>query len=180
MDAAERLVANEAFERFDAQSKFAQSERALATETARAETVQVLGQSVFRSIDDAEIFAATAFNTRLDDSAAAFFDEAERFDDHAFAATLGVGNPPVDRLQLAVVVDEIDFAICGGEQEIGSSGAELGESLHVPLMVAVDVDVAFRRQQMKRCELQIAERLYGPAVALVGSDEAFGKRGTLT
>jgi len=105
----------------------------------------------------------------LDDAAASFLHEAERFNEHAFAAAFGVRHPPVNGLCLTFVIHQIDLAIGRGEQEISDDCAEKGESLHVPVMVPVDVHVAFRRQQMKGRELQITERLHGPAIVAITS-----------
>ena len=44
-----------------------------------------------------------------------------------------------------------------------------GESGHVPVMGPVNVDLPFRRQEMKRREFEIADRIYSPAVAAIGS-----------
>src|SRR5690349_19729129 len=86
VDAAEGLVAGEAFEGFDAEGEFAEREGAFVAETAGTQACEVFGRCVFRTVNDAEVFAAAAFDGGLNEAALAFGDEIERFNDHAFAA----------------------------------------------------------------------------------------------
>src|SRR5689334_2931678 len=57
VDAAQRFLAREAFEGFDAEREFAQGEGALATEAALAQAFQVLGPVVLRAVDDPQVLA---------------------------------------------------------------------------------------------------------------------------
>jgi hypothetical protein len=177
VDAAQGFIADEAFEGFDAESEFANGQRALAAQAAGTQAVEVLGEGVVRAVNDAEIFAAPAFDAGLDDSAAALFDEAERFDDHAFPAAPGVFRPPIDGLLLTRIVDEVDFVMLRCEEKARFRCAETSERFHVPVMVAVKIDVAFGSKQMKWSKLEIVESLYLPAVATIRSDKELGKGG---
>jgi len=76
VDATKGFVPDEAFQGLDAKSELAQGKRALSAKAAGAQTVEMFGKGVLRAVDDAEILAAAAFDARLDDAAAAFFDEA--------------------------------------------------------------------------------------------------------
>lgn len=54
MHASERLVANETIQTFDAERELAQCERALGRQSARAQSFEMLGKCVLRSVDDAQ------------------------------------------------------------------------------------------------------------------------------
>ena len=58
-------------------------------------------------------------------------------------------------------------------------GAKRRQSLHVPMMIAIKINVAFRGEQVKGRELQIVEGLDRPAITAIGIDEAAGERGAL-
>ena len=58
MDSPQWFVADEAFQAFDAEGEFAGGEGALGREAAGAQACQVVGEVVFRAVDDAEVFAA--------------------------------------------------------------------------------------------------------------------------
>ena len=100
-------------------------------------------KGVFRAVNDSEIFAAPAFDARLNDPPAAFFDKAQRFDNHAFSATSGVFDPPGDGALLTLGVNQIDVAMLGGEEQRRIGATKRSESFHVPDMVPVKVNLAF-------------------------------------
>ena len=70
--------------------------------TARAEAFQIFCRRVFRPVDDAKIFATTAFHGRLNQPAPIFGDEIQRFRNHALAAASRQFLPPVDSFGFAL------------------------------------------------------------------------------
>jgi hypothetical protein len=65
MQAAQRLFANESFERLDAERKPAACQRPLGTNVPGAQPLQVLGQEVFRAIDNPQVLGASALDRWL-------------------------------------------------------------------------------------------------------------------
>jgi len=54
------------------------------------------------------------------------------------------------------------------EQQPVADFADFCEFIHVPDMIALAMNLAFRCEQVKRCELQVANGPHRPAVATVG------------
>src|SRR5690349_24986692 len=50
----------------------------------------------------------------------------------------------------------------------------------MPMMVAVEIDMALRCEQMKGREFQIVERLDGPTIAPIGIHKTFGEQSALS
>jgi hypothetical protein len=53
--------------------------------------------------------------------------------------------------------------------------ADVGKRHHVPLVVLLYVHSSLRRQDVKRCKLQITDRLHMPTVVSVSLDEPLGR-----
>jgi hypothetical protein len=85
VDPVEGLVVDEALEGFDAEGELAEGEGAFVAEASAAEAAEVLLGGVFGAVDQAEVFAAAAFDPGLGEAAFAAVDHVEWFDDHAFA-----------------------------------------------------------------------------------------------
>jgi hypothetical protein len=96
MHPAKWLFAHEALERLDSERELTGGERALGSEAAPSETLEVLRLSVLRPVDDAEVVAPADLERGLGNAAAAADDEAHRLHDHAFAP--GVGQRPPARI----------------------------------------------------------------------------------
>ena len=112
MDAAQGIVLNEAAEGFEAQGKFAQGEGLLGFDIAPAQFFEIFGGGVFGAVDDAEVFAASAFDGGLNQPA--FFvacNEIQGFDDHAFASLCCFFFPPCSGVGTTLRVVEIDDAV---------------------------------------------------------------------
>ena len=179
VDATQGFAADEAFEGFNAEGEFAHGQGALATQATRAQAVEVFGQRIFGAVDDAEVLAAATFDRGLNRPTPAFLDEAERLDDHTFSTFFGVIGPPSNCCLLAFGVQQIHLAMLCGEKEARVRSAKRSKSLHVPKMIAVEEDVAFRGEKMKGSKFEVVERLDGPAIAAIGSNEARGEGSTL-
>src|SRR5262249_28644563 len=121
MDAAERFVSDETFQRFDSQGELTERERSFRAQSALAQPRQILFARVFGSVNDPEIFAAAALYRRLDNFAAASLKERERLHDHSFAAFFGQVFPPADRFTLACLIRKIDDSIWRRDQQSGVS-----------------------------------------------------------
>src|SRR5271170_4320910 len=93
----------------------------------------------------------------------------KRFHHHPLSSTLRMLGPPSDGLGLTCWVHEINFAVLGLSQQTWLRSAQGCERLHVPRMIAVEICMAFRRQQVKRRKFQIVERLDCPAILPIGS-----------
>src|SRR5260221_2956074 len=96
MHAPQRLLPNELLERFDAESELAECQRTFPGKATRPEPFEIFGRRVIRAVNDAEIFAAPAFDGGLNKSPATFRNEFQWFYHHAFAATSGQFLPPTD------------------------------------------------------------------------------------
>src|ERR1051325_3731332 len=99
----------------------------------------MLRQCVFGAVNDAKIFAATAFDAWLNESTAALLNETQRLHNHTFLASLRVFRPPINRPLLACRIDKVHFAMFGRKQQSGIGSTQRGECLHVPEMVAIEV-----------------------------------------
>ena len=66
----QRLLANKSLQRLDSQREFPASERALSSNVTSAQPFEVVGQEVFRTVDNAEIFGTAALDGGLGDSPA--------------------------------------------------------------------------------------------------------------
>src|SRR6266542_2999573 len=173
MDAAQRLAADEALERLDAEREFANGERALAAEAAGAKTLEVGGLGVLGAVDDAQVLAPARLERGLDEAAAAAGEELERLDDHPLAAAFGKLFPPCGAGALTLGVGGVDDDVRGWMEQV-VRGAEVGECLHVPEVVLVDVDAALACEQVEGGELEVVDRAHRPAVAPVGVHEVGG------
>src|SRR5262249_46741258 len=136
---AQRLAADEALQRLDAERELSDRERALAPEAAAPQALEVGGFGVLGAVDDAEGLAAAGLERRLGEAAAAASDELERLDDHTLAPALRELGPPRAAGALALGLGGVDDEVGGGVEQL-VAGAELRERLHVPEMILVDVD----------------------------------------
>ena len=75
MHLPQRLTVHEAGHRFDAETEFANRKTALAGQSTMAKAREILGQVVLWSVDDPQIFAASAFQCGLDQSFGVARDE---------------------------------------------------------------------------------------------------------
>lgn len=94
-------MAHETFKRFYAQGELSQGEGAFGSYAARAQAVKVFGDTVFRAVDDAQVFGAATFQGGLHDAVFASANEIERFDDHTFATLSRQFLPPLNALRKA-------------------------------------------------------------------------------
>ena len=173
MDAAQGFVLNKAIEGFEAQGKFAQGEGLLGFDIALTQFCEIVGGGVFRAVDDAEVFAPSALDGRLNQPA--FFvagDERDRFDDHALAALRCDLLPPSGGVVATLRVVEIDDAIGRGVENIRIRTTEFCEGFHVPGVCPVMVNRAFCGEDVKGREFEIVEAANGPAVRAVRVDVA--------
>src|ERR1035437_9153214 len=175
VDATQRLVADESLQTFDPQGELASSEAALAGEVSRAQALEVLGQGVFRAVDDPQILGAAALDGGLDGPAGlSTRREVEGLDDHALSPTPGQFEPPGNAGGDGLRTSHVNHAIRRCEKQSIVLLADPGQRVHVPDVIAVAVDVAFGGQQVERCELQVGERSDRPCVPLVGIDVEAG------
>jgi len=65
MGTAKRFLADETFKSFDAQGKLPACEGSLGTQAARTQALQILGDQVFRPVDDAQILGSAALDGGL-------------------------------------------------------------------------------------------------------------------
>lgn len=111
MHARERCVFNEAMQRLQSEGELAECHRAFCAETALLQAREVLRSVVIWAVDDPQIFAATAFNRRLEQPLAASCNELERLDDHTLIARLSHLFPPGDCIGRLLSILDIDDAI---------------------------------------------------------------------
>src|SRR5437763_2994366 len=82
--AVERLVADEPLERLQPERELPLRQRALGTEAALAQPLEVLGRGVLAAVDDPQVLAPAALDGRLNQAGLLpADDEVERLDDHA-------------------------------------------------------------------------------------------------
>ena len=163
-------MAAETFEGFDTEREFAKGKATLGGKAAFAEALEVFGSGVFRAVNDAEVFASAGFEGWLDEAAAGFGDEVERFDDHPFPSPASEFFPPTNAFGLAFRVGDIDELERCGHKEFRVGGAESGEGFHVPAMGLMGMKRAFAGKEMERGELEIGDGIHRPAVSSVGFD----------
>ena len=72
MSPAKRLFPDETIERFDTKGKLPACQGSLGAQAARAQTVQIFRDQVFRSVDDPQVLRPAAFHCGLSVSAPAF------------------------------------------------------------------------------------------------------------
>src|SRR5262245_13068947 len=96
MYATERFLPNEALQSFDAQGKLAEGQGPFLAQPAIAQPAEILVGRIIRSVDDAQVLAATALYRGLGKAPLAPVDETGRLDHHALAAALGQLDPPVN------------------------------------------------------------------------------------
>src|SRR5580693_9519598 len=94
MYATKRFLPGESHQCFDAKSKFTECQGTLGGNRPTAHTLQVLGQQVFRPIDNSQVFRAAAFDCGLRQPAMSAHNEVQRLYDHAFATASGQLFPP--------------------------------------------------------------------------------------
>lgn len=85
MDPAERLSGDKSLQSLVTEGELAEREVALAAQMPLAQPDKIVGCIIFRSVDDAQIFAAAYLERRLDEALLATADEVARFDHHALA-----------------------------------------------------------------------------------------------
>ena len=82
--ATERFTADESLEPFDTQRKLPKREATLGGQATVAQAIEVLGQRVFRTVDDPQIFPAAALHRRLCEPVLSLHHEVVRLHDHTF------------------------------------------------------------------------------------------------
>ncbi len=132
----ERLVPNESLRRLDAESELTDRKRALASEAAGSQAIDLAGVGVLGAVDDAQVLAASAFDARLNEAFAPLGDEAHRLDDHALAAGRGQLLPPRRASCLILDVGDIDGVAAGRLKPVGIGRDEPVAVLEVPGVVA--------------------------------------------
>src|SRR5262245_859404 len=110
MNAPERLARDETLQGFIAKGKLPKCQITLAAQTAFTKPNKVCRSIILRTIDDAEIFAATNLERRLNKTFLALSDKLARLDDHAFAAAVRQRLPPSDGLTRLTLVRERDLS----------------------------------------------------------------------
>ena len=128
----------------------------------RTKAFQVFCRRVFRAVDDSQIFVTTAFNGWLNQPVTILGDEIQRLHNHAFAAASGHFLPPVDAFGFTLRSGHVNDTERGGDDD---AARQTRQSLHVPVVWLVHMDLSFRGQQMKRRELQVGHEIDGPAAA---------------
>jgi hypothetical protein len=108
MHPEERLAGHEPLEGLDTERELTEGEGAFVAQPADSQPAQVMLGRVFRTINDPQVFAASAFDTWLGQSFRTAVDDIDRLDDHALAAPTGEFLPPGDRRSLTGVVGEVD------------------------------------------------------------------------
>src|SRR5438132_1119085 len=152
-------MAHEALEGLDAEREFADRQGSLQPEAARPKAVEICWKCVFGPINDPKVLPAPTLHRWLDDPLRGMCHKLERLDHHAFASPTCQVFPPAGSVQLARRVGNIDHLKSGGDEHAVIWPAQLGELFHMPGVILIDVDSAFRRQQMKRREAQIIDGL---------------------
>ena len=176
--APERLAADEALERLDAQRELTHAERALPSEPTLAQAGEILGLGVSGPVDDPEVLTPPGLEGGLDEAAASEGDLVEPFYDHALAASFRQVGPPDSAGVLAFLVGCVHDGVGGPIHELIGRG-QVGERFHVPKMGFVGVNRSVAREQVERRELDVVDALDGPAVAPVRVDEPAGIFGAL-
>src|SRR4051794_21670196 len=169
---AQRLPPHEALQPLDPQREFPQGQRALARDAALAETLQVLRQGVFRTVDDPQVLPPPALERRLDEPPPSLRQEIQGLDHHPLAAAAGEVLPPGRGRLLARGSGQVHHAAGGGGEQVRIGLAEGGEGLQVPEVVLVHVDRPFARQEEEGGEAEVRNGGDRPAVAAVGVGEA--------
>jgi hypothetical protein len=89
VDAPKRFLANESLRGFDAKSEFTECQGTLGGNGTTAQTLQVLGQQVFRPIDNSQVLRAPALDGGLRQRTPSAHNKVQRLDDYAFTASCG-------------------------------------------------------------------------------------------
>jgi len=95
MGTAQRFLADEAFETFDAQGKLPACKGSLGTQAARSQALQILRNQLFRSVNDAQVLRPAALHGGLSISPPALADKVERLHHHAFTSGRSQSLPPL-------------------------------------------------------------------------------------
>ena len=168
MHTPQRFTPYEAFQCLDAQRKLAGSHRPLARHATRAQTRQLVLSRVFRAVDNPQILAATALQRRLHEAFRAVRHEIERLDHHSLAAFSREFFPPQRSLFHRGLVGQFDFQKWRCQDEARVGRRQPVEGVHVPPMRLVNVNSAFRGEQVEWRQPIVSQRVYWPAVAPVG------------
>ena len=94
VDPIERLLLDEAVERLEAEGELAKGERALGAQASLAQALEVLGERVLGTVDDAKVLAPAALESGLDQPPPRAHEEVERLDDHPLRTAPGDRLPP--------------------------------------------------------------------------------------
>ena len=156
MYATKRFLPDESLQGFDAKSEFTECQGTLGGNRTTAQTLQVLGQQVFRPIDNSQVFRAAAFDRGLRQPASSAHNEVQRLYDHAFATASGQLFPPPSGFFNARCVGHINLSVRRCEQETIAGFANVCQLFHVPYVIALNMNLSFCSQQVKRCEFQVA------------------------
>src|SRR5947209_4126615 len=108
MHPAQWFSADKAFQALDAQGELPEGQRALPAQAAAAKSGQVFSGSIFRTINDPQVFAAPAFYGRLSEPPVAAQHEAQWLDHHALPAAFGEPGPPVDPVRFTGRIGHVD------------------------------------------------------------------------
>ena len=86
VNSAEGLFVYESLQCFQSQGEFTKSKGTFGAKTSALEPLQVLGQSVFRPVDDPEVFSSSNLNGRLRQPFPSLRHKLQRLYHHALAA----------------------------------------------------------------------------------------------
>src|SRR5437660_788050 len=136
MNAAQRFLVDESLQSFDTKRKFAKRQRAFGRKPPRTKSFQIFIGGVFRTVNNAEIFAAAALDSRLNQATLVSRDELHRFDYHSFPAARGQLLPPRNTFGFTGWSGHVNDAEWSGDNEAAS---EASQRLHMPVRRLVGV-----------------------------------------
>src|SRR5579863_2454475 len=155
MNPTQWFTLDETFKGFYAQREFTLCQRTFGTETTPAQTSNVFGNIVVRSINDAQVFWPTTLNCWLHKATSATHGKIVGLDNHTFTAATRQTCPPRDARFYAARIGNIHQLIRRGKQQLRISLTEHRQRIHVPLMILVTMGFPLRRQNMERSKLEI-------------------------
>ena len=125
----------ESLQCFQSQGELTKSKRSFGAKTSALEPLQVLGQSVFRPVDDPEIFSTSNLNGRLRQPFPSLRHKLQRLYHHALPTACRQFLPPLDSFLLIRFVGEIHNSERRRKQKTRISGADFSQHLHMPHVV---------------------------------------------
>src|SRR5262249_45928932 len=154
---AKWLAGDEPLQCLVTEGEFAEREVALAAEATFAQADEMLGQIVFRAVNDPEIFAATHLEGRLNEVLWSAKNKFARLHHHPFPAALCEFLPPGRGAGASGRVRQVNPApACRRDHRLAGSG-KFTRPVHMPEVVAIEPDVAFARQEMERGDPEIVD-----------------------